>query len=110
MDDGIYEVGDSGSIALENGRMIMTAIISQICKDIRMGELPLDDEITQNTFVPCFEDFSFEFMRAINMKLNENNKEAREYIGTFIDECEERYIAGRKDLNEFSNKQALGGL
>lgn len=110
MDDGIYEVRDSGSIALENGKMIMTVIISQICKDIRMGELPLDDEIAQNTFVPCFEDFSFEFMRAVNMKLNENNKEAREYIGTFIDNCEERYIAGRKDLDEFSNKQALGGL
>lgn len=110
MDDGIYEVRDNSSRALEIGKMIMTAFISQICKDIRMGELPLDDEIAQNTFVPCFEDFSFEFMRAVNMKLNENNKEAREYIGTFIDECESMYIAGRKDLDEFSNKQALGGL
>ena len=97
MDDGIYEVRDSGSIALENGKMIMTAIISQICRDIKTGELSLDDVITQNTFVPCFEDFSFEFMRAINMKLNENDEEAR-------------YILGRKDLDEFGNKQRLGGL
>lgn len=109
MEDGIYEVG-GGDIIMEKSKMIMTAIISQICRDIKTGELSLDNEIAQNTFVPCFEDFSFEFMRAINMKLNENNKEAREYIGTFIDECEEMYIAGRKDLDEFSNKQALGGL
>lgn len=109
MEDGIYEVPSDG-VNIDIKGMIVGSIISQICNDIKTGALPLDDEVVQDTFVPCFENFSFEFMRAINMKLNEDNAEARKYVAAFIDDCEQQYILGKNDLDEFANKQRLGGL
>ena len=109
MENGIFEV-DNGESTLNVGMMIMGAMIQKISSDVKSGELALDDELVLNTFYPCFQDFSFEFMRAINMKLNEKDETARRNISAFIDECERMYIAGGKDLEEFKNKQALGGL
>lgn len=109
MEDGIYEVPSDG-VNMDLKGMVVGAILSQLCNDIKTGELPLDDEIVLNSFVPCFENFSFEFMRAINMKFNEDDAEARKYVAAFIDNCEQQYILGKKDLDEFANKQRLGGL
>lgn len=55
--------------------MIRT-ITSQICGDMKTGELELDADIVISTYYAAFRQHSFEFMRTINMVLTKTNRKS----------------------------------
>lgn len=89
---------------------MMRTITSQICGDMKTGELELDADIVLTAYYSAFRQHSFEFMRTINMVLNKDKPEIMNANMEFINYLETQYLKSYKDMREFKKSKNLGGL
>lgn len=90
---------------------MMENIVLQMSNEIKFNKRDVEDSCVKTTLSCLFKDYSFTFLRSINLVQNGADAEKMGNINEFIDSLEKMYFEGRQELDDFKKEQeTYGGL
>lgn len=96
----MFELSDKQKMAGELAGEMIKHNVGVVSNELRYGDMELTDDNVKLTFCSSFHEWSFNFMKAFNLRINGNDAEKMGNINEFISILEAAY----NESNEFAKK------